>query len=107
MGQLGHKWVNLSTNGSTWAQIGRHGAQLVKLMVQLSKIPAQRAKLGFLWPNFSNPTIYLIPQFLKKSLFYFISNFSFVIFSDKLSSKTIHASLLHLIISKKSIIIDP
>ena len=73
MGQLGHKWVNLSTNGSTWAQIGKHGAQLVKLMVQLSKIPAQRAKLGFLW----------------------------------LSSKTIHASLLDFIISKKSIIIDP
>ena len=33
MGQLGHKWVNLDKNGSTWAQIGKYGAQLVKFMV--------------------------------------------------------------------------
>ena len=33
MGQLGHKWVNLDKNGSTWAQIGKYGAQLVKFTV--------------------------------------------------------------------------
>ena len=74
MGQPGHIWVNLSTNGSTWAQIGKHGAQLVKLMVQLSK-------LGFQWPNFCNPIIHLIPQFIEKLLFHYISNFFSVIFS--------------------------
>ena len=38
MGKLGHKCVNLSKNGSTWAQIGKHGAQLVILIAQLDKL---------------------------------------------------------------------
>ena len=30
MGHLGHKWVNLGTNGLTWVQIGQLGLKWVK-----------------------------------------------------------------------------
>ena len=89
------KWVNLGTNGSTWVQIGQLGlklALLVKLMVQLRK-------LGFQWPNFCNPTIHLIPQFIEKLPFHSIFNFFFVIFSDNLPSKIIHATTFYLLTS--------
>ena len=33
MGQIGQKWINLGTNVSTWAQIGRYGVKMFKFMV--------------------------------------------------------------------------
>ena len=33
MGQVGLKQINLGTNGSTWAQIGKYEVQLLKFMV--------------------------------------------------------------------------